>query len=138
MSEFITFYVETAKNELKERGFIKKSDINFLRTSDRYDDCYFTRLSNINETLYVKKTDFDVEVEKQYAPNDHWMQAREYTLKAIKDYPITDETLKKALTAKMDYTTWMTIKECIELLSTDGKGTKQQVKEKLEKLIKDE
>ena len=32
---------------------------------------------------------------------------------------------------------WMTIKECIELLSTDGKGTKQKVKQKLEELIKD-
>ena len=137
MSEFITFYVETAKNELKERGFIKKSDINFLRTSDRYDDCYFTRLSNINETLYVKKTDFDVEVEKQYAPNDHLMQAREYTLKAI-NTQINDKVLRQALASRMNYTTWLTIKECINLLSTDGKGTKQQVKERLEELIKDE
>lgn len=28
------------------------------------------------------------------------------------------------------------LKECIEMLSTDGQGTKQQVKEKLEELIK--
>ena len=117
MSEFIAFYVETAicrhpinhtDWELKDSGFIKKSDINFLGTSDRYDDCYFTCIANIDETLYVKKTDFDVEVEKQ---DNHWEQ---------------------------DFKTFKTIKQCIELLSTDVKGTKQQVKEKLEELIKDE
>ena len=80
----------------------------------------------------------DEEEDETPAPDDHWMQAREYTLNAIKDYPITDEVLKEALASRMNYTTWLTIKECIELLSTDGKGTKQQVKEKLEELIKDE
>ena len=38
---------------------------------------------------------------------------------------------------EQDFKTFKTIKQCIDLLSTDGKGTKQQVKEKLEELIKD-
>ena len=50
---------------------------------------------------------------------------------------INDKVLRQALASRMNYTTWLTIKECINLLSTDGKGTKQQVKEKLEELIKD-
>ena len=116
MSEFITFYVETAMCrhpinhtdwELKESGFIKKDAIIFLGTSDRHNDFYFTRIPNVDETLYIKKTDIDVEDKEQ---DNHWEQ---------------------------DFKTFKTIKQCIELLSTDGKGTKQQVKEKLEELIKD-
>ena len=68
---------------------------------------------------------------------------KEYYNIAIDEAIITDEEWKiknpyAKVSSRMNYTTWMTIKQCIDLLSTDGKGTKQQVKEKLEELIKDE
>ncbi len=111
MSEFIAFYtIDRKSNDTKlcERGFIKKASIDFVAESEYFKDYYFTNLSIADdEALYIKKTDIDVEVEKQ---DNHWEQ---------------------------DFKTFKTIKQCINLLSTDGKGTKQQVKEKLEELIKD-
>jgi len=176
--EFIKFYVETAKNkhpfnstdwELIEGGFIKKSDINFLGTSDRYDDCYFTRIANIDETLYVKKTDFD-EVEETQPQDDevfHKVKLKLAEDTGLKDYDpdprykYSEDTLElfrvcdemaeskgvppepqtahpKIMTCGKTYV-WVnvdTLKDCINLLSTDGKGTKQQVKQKLEELLK--
>lgn len=85
---------------------------------------------------------------KDYIPPNNSKQPlsklqQEYYNIAIDEAIITDEEWKiknpyAKVTLRMSYKTWMTIKQCIELLSTDGKGTKQQVKEKLEELIKDE
>ena len=89
------------------------------------------------KTVKIPITDYGL---KDYIPPNNQTPSNDPIMSkwtTIND-SITDEKIRQTLTVKMDYTTWMTIKECIELLSTDGKGTKQQVKEKLEELIKDE
>lgn len=160
--EFIKMYVEeitsfpiNPKNcKLLERGFIRKSDIKSLWTSDRHDDCYFIQLPNANcETIYVKKTDFDEVGEQDDDPDprhkklsqddlDHWKQVYDYQMETLKATPITKEAIDKVLKKEHhfiyvgDEVVENTIKECIDLLSTDGKGTKQQVKQKLEELLK--
>jgi hypothetical protein len=145
MSEFITFYKEYPKRpvlngqidyELVADGVIRKSSIDFLVLSKTYQDYFFTSIDN--EPFYIKKTDIEEEIDprhKQLHGKDYY----NFIIDEANEFLNKEEQGKRLRLQDQDYV-WVnvdTLKECIDLLSTDGKGTKQQVKEKLEELIKD-
>lgn len=109
---------------------LNKEEIKSLDTPFKQKDSFYNR--------------YEIAYEFEDKENDHWLQAFEYQMEAIKNNSIKPqmEALKVPFTKDTGVKDYIPTKyekvihDCIKLLKQEGSDTKQQVLEKLEELVK--